>query len=110
MGYSRLNGGEGKARRAAGCLALWVLGVAVCFALMLAVKDEAAEWTENSFDAPGIFFDKVAYRINQAWAETPVGGGSPILGCPSCVGAEPGWRNMPIARDVLNLWIMTLLR
>ena len=113
LGYSRMSAdGGAAARRAAGALALWIAGVAVCLALMLAVRSAAAELTGTQVDGADVFAGSLRNRIEQAWAETPMGArGAPVLGCPACVGAEDEfWANLPIARDVRSLWIMTPMR
>lgn len=119
LGYSRL-GASDKARRAAGCAALWILGGAAALALMLTVKTAAAELSGEYYDrnqefyhdasVAGRFFAQVGGRLSQAWAETPAGDrGAPELACPGCAEGG-GWRNLPIARDVRGLWLMTPLR
>ena len=113
LGYSRLKAG-GKARRAAGCAALWIIGGAACFALMLTVKtataavlgDYYAAKQDVHFETNEMerFFAQVGLRLRQAWDETP----APEFACPSC--GDEGWRNLPVVRDIRGLWIMTPLR
>ena len=119
LGYSRLSASD-KTRRAAGCVALWILGGAAALALALTVKTAAAEFSGEYYDryqefysdanVMGRFFAQVGGRLSQAWADTPAGDrGAPEFGCPGCV-AEGGWRNFPVARDVRGLWLMPPLR
>ena len=117
LGYSRLSA-DGKTRRAAGCVALWILGGAACFALTLGVKTAAAELSGDYYErnqeyyhdasVMGRFIAQVGGRLRQAWAETPAGdAGAPEFACPGC--GDGRWRNLPVVRDVRGLWIMSPL-
>ena len=112
LGYSRLKA-DGRARRAAGCAALWVLGFAACMALGTAVKIAALEWNPIYYpDGEKVetrIFQTTALRLERAVRETLAGvtGDGFVKRCPGC-GDKP-WQRFPVARDVRGLWIMTPL-
>ena len=107
LGYSRLKA-DGAARRAAGCVALWIVGFAACFSLGLAVKFSLPAWQDAGRPAAATY-DRAIHRLNQAWREALPGvtGDGGVYACAACVGG--GWRDFPVARDIRGLWMMTPL-
>ena len=112
LGCSRLKASD-RARRSAGCAALWVLGFAACMALGTAVKIAALEWNPRYYpDGDKVetrIFQIAALRLERAVQETLAGvtGDGFVIGCPGC--GDETWQRFPVARDIRGLWIMTSL-
>ena len=112
LGYSRLKA-DGRARRAAGCAALWVLGFAACMALGTAVKTAALEWNHIYYpDGDKVearIFQITALRLERAVQETLAGvtGEGFVRRCPGC--GDETWQRFPVARDIRGLRVMTPL-
>ena len=108
LGYSRLKA-DGKARRAAGCAALWILGFAACVTLGAAIR-VSTEYGADVNEFNKRFVRNVAWNLERAARGTLAGAtgeGAPSHGCPGC--GDEAWRNFPVARDIRGLWLMTPL-
>ena len=107
LGYSRLKADD-KARRAAGCAALWILGFAACVTLGAAVR-VSAEYGADMHKFNKRFVSSVTWTLERAARGTLAGAtgeGAP-RGCPGC--GDDAWQNFPVARDIRGLWLMTPL-
>ena len=108
LGYSRLKAG-GRARRAAGCVALWILGFAACVSLGSAIKI-SAEYGADAREFHNHFWGTVSWSLERAARQTLAGAtgeGALRHGCPGC--GDEAWQNFPVARDIRGLWVMTPL-
>ena len=111
LGYERLEA-DGRTRRAAGCVALYVTGFVVCFGLGQVVKGIVKEWASiySGWDVVVNLSTQMSYLLDRVQAETLVGTaeeGAELRACPGC--GEPGWQKLPIVRDIRGFWLMTPL-
>ena len=108
LGYERLHPGGANMRRACGCIALYVAGFAVCFALGQAAK--AAIFQASVQPPIGDPFTKLfaqaSHLLGRMQAEmAPFGGDKAhVRGCEGCEGAA--WHFLPIVRDIRGLWLI----
>ena len=112
LGYRRLKE-SASIRRAAGCLALYLAGFAICIALGQAVKVAVVEWATEypGWDVAEDFFQTVSYHIDRTGAETAAGltGGdaAEVRACEGC--GDAGWQRLPIIRDLRGFGLLTSL-
>ena len=102
FGYGHLPRGA-RARRAAGRIALYAAGFAVCFALGQAVKVAAYEAATGGFDPLGrgpaqTLLSGLERQAGRTFSEIPGDGSDPWRSCWGC--AEQDWRDLSIVRDV----------
>lgn len=116
LGYERL-GPSGEIRRAAGCVALYVAGFVLCFALGQVTKAVVHELTDGNFYLEGEvtrnFFGQASFHWNRMLKEATMGmmGSGSFSALEGCVSCQTGgsWRKLPMVREFRDFFLISPL-